>query len=52
VRITEVGRTSAAAEIVGGVPENGGSDDGDKPQRRRGRRGGRGRKKTPAPEKG
>jgi ribonuclease G len=48
VRITEVGRTSAAAEIVGGA--NGGpaddddETDGDKPKRRRGRRGGRGRR--------
>ena len=58
VRITEVGRTSAAAEIVGAPPgaepdEGGGGgggdgDDGDKPRRRRGRRGGRGRGKAPA----
>ena len=54
VRITEVGRTSAAAEIVGspngGEAETAGADgDGDeKPKRRRGRRGGRGRKKAPA----
>ena len=46
VRITEVGRTSAAAEIVGGVPEGGDEEDGDRPQRRRGRRGGRGRRRT------
>lgn len=49
VRITEVGRTSASAEIVGGpnggpADEPGGDDDGDKPKRRRGRRGGRGRR--------
>ena len=48
VRITEVGRTSAAAEIVGGVPEGGDDEDGDRPQRRRGRRGGRGRRRTSA----
>jgi len=53
VRITEVGRTSASAEIVGSA--NGDDEDGadatdpDKPQRRRrGRRGGRGRRKAPA----
>lgn len=43
VRITEVGRTSAAAEIVGGAPPPEESEDGKKP-RRRGRRGGRGRR--------
>lgn len=63
VRITEVGRTSASAEIVGGVNggsaedgggggggEGGGGDGGDddKPKRRRGRRGGRGRRRAPA----
>jgi ribonuclease G len=48
VRITEVGRTSASAEVVGGVPEGGEEDDGDRPQRRRGRRGGRGRRRTSA----
>jgi ribonuclease G len=58
VRITEVGRTSASAEIVGGVgggeaeepgePGEPGDDDPDKPRRRRGRRGGRGRRKAPA----
>jgi ribonuclease G len=50
VRITEVGRTSASAEVVGGVPE-GGEDgqDGKAPRsRRRGRRGGRGRSQTKA----
>jgi ribonuclease G len=60
VRITEVGRTSAAAEIVGspngGEGDDRGSgstdDDPDKPKRRRGRRGGRGRKRAPAAEKG
>jgi ribonuclease G len=53
VRITEVGRTSASAEVVGGVPEGGGeSEDGKRPQRRRGRRGGRGRKKAPSAESG
>jgi ribonuclease G len=49
VRITEVGRTSAAAEIVG-APPSGDDEDGDKQPRRRGRRGGRGRRpKAPAP---
>jgi ribonuclease G len=52
VRITEVGRTSANAEIVGGAnggpADEPGDDDGDKPKRRRGRRGGRGRRKAPA----
>ena len=55
VRITEVGRTSASAEIVGAPPgadegEGGGDGggDGDRPQRRRGRRGGRGRRKASA----
>jgi ribonuclease G len=51
VRITEVGRTSAAAEVVGAPPgsddDGDGEGDGSKP-RRRGRRGGRGRRKTPA----
>jgi ribonuclease G len=47
VRITEVGRTSASAEIVGGAP-GGAEEDGQKPQRRRGRRGGRGRRRTSA----
>ncbi len=44
VRITEVGRTSASAEIVGGTPDGEDDNDGDRPQRRRGRRGGRGRR--------
>lgn len=48
VRITEVGRTSAAAEIVGGAPAPEEGEDGKRPQRRRGRRGGRGRKKAPS----
>jgi ribonuclease G len=51
VRITEVGRTSAAAEIVGGAPppeEGEDGEDGQRPQRRRGRRGGRGRRRTSA----
>jgi ribonuclease G len=48
VRITEVGRSSAAAEIVGGVPPADESADGTKPQRRRGRRGGRGRRRASA----
>jgi ribonuclease G len=51
VRITEVGRTSAAAEVVGAPPgsDDDGDAEGDGPKpRRRGRRGGRGRRKTPA----
>jgi ribonuclease G len=60
VRITEVGRTSAAAEIVGSPPAGEGDDgggggddgggDGDKPRRRRGRRGGRGRRQPASAE--
>ena len=48
VRITEVGRSSAAAEIVGGAPPAGEDEDGKTPQRRRGRRGGRGRRRASA----
>ena len=48
VRITEVGRTSAAAEVVGGTPPPDGDEDSKTPQRRRGRRGGRGRKRASA----
>ena len=48
VRITEVGRTSAAAEIVGGAPPPEEGEDGQRPQRRRGRRGGRGRRRASA----
>ena len=48
VRITEVGRSSAAAEIVGGAPPAEEGSDGKKPQRRRGRRGGRGRRRASA----
>jgi ribonuclease G len=50
VRITEVGRSSASAEIVGGTPAIEEGEDGTRPQRRRGRRGGRGRRpKSGAP---
>ena len=49
VRITEVGRTSAARgdrRRRRRPPDEG--EDGEKPQRRRGRRGGRGRKRASA----
>jgi ribonuclease G len=61
VRITEVGRTSASAEIVGAPPgadDEDGDGDGDgsteAQRRRRGRRGGRGRRSATAatPESG
>jgi ribonuclease G len=48
VRITEVGRSSAAAEIVGGAPPAEEGEDGNRSQRRRGRRGGRGRRRASA----
>jgi ribonuclease G len=48
VRITEVGRTSASAEIVGGASAGADQEDGKTPQRRRGRRGGRGRGRASA----
>ena len=55
VRIEKVGRSAAQASLVNAPvgPANGGeeaSGDGDRKPRRRGRRGGRGRRKTPTTE--
>ena len=56
VRLTEVGRTSATAVLLGDdgepveVPADASTEDGDAPKRRRGRRGGRRRKAATASE--